>query len=164
MAVRLSPPASLALRTETDDDARFLAALHASTRPDLAALGPAGEPLLAMQHSAREQQYRAAHPQARFWIVLHEERPIGRLVVDAAVDPIVLVDLALLPEARGHGLGTQLLAALGAAADADDRALRLHVSATSPAQRLYRRAGFVERDRTELNVVMERPTRSACAG
>jgi ribosomal protein S18 acetylase RimI-like enzyme len=117
-----------------------------------------------MQHAAREQQYRAGHPAARFWIVLHEKRAVGRLIVDDAADPIVLVDLALLPEARGQGLGAALLSALAAAADAADRRLRLHVAATNPAQRLYRRAGFVERERTELVVTMERPARSEGAG
>ncbi len=51
--------------------------------------------------------------------------------------------VALVPEARGSGLGTRLLRALQAEAAEKGLPLRLKVVLTNPARRLYQRLGFV---------------------
>jgi ribosomal-protein-alanine N-acetyltransferase len=53
------------------------------------------------------------------------------------------LSIAVAPEARGRGFGTQLLGALVAAArDAGHRAISLSVEPENPALRLYERPGF----------------------
>ena len=54
------------------------------------------------------------------------------------------VSVGVLPELRGRGVGSALLRALSAAADADGAGLSLSVERDNPAVRLYRRLGFVE--------------------
>jgi predicted GNAT family acetyltransferase len=52
------------------------------------------------------------------------------------------MDIALLPEFRGAGLGTALLADLFAEATAAGKTLTIHVEEYNPARRLYERLGF----------------------
>ena len=55
------------------------------------------------------------------------------------------VSVGVLPEHRGRGVGTELLRAMGTAAEADGLpGLSLSVERDNPAVRLYRRLGFVE--------------------
>ena len=70
-------------------------------------------------------------------------RPVGRLSVDRAGHPWYLVDLAVLPSARGRGLASELLARLQMEASAAGAAIELHVAADNPALRLYLRNDFV---------------------
>lgn len=84
---------------------------------------------------------------------------IGHLGAAATADTELA--MAVVPAAQGHGIGTTLLACLMALTDAQQRSVGLSVRATNPAQRLYRRMGFVEHSRivnrvgTE-SIVMER--------
>ena len=138
--------AALTLRPAgpTDDD--FLFELYASTRADeMAAWGldeAMLQPLLEMQFTAQRGSYQAQYPDADHHIVLLGERPIGRLYVDRAAARLLLIDVALLPEVRGRGLGTALLRTLMDEAAAHGRPLRLSVRLDNPARRLYLRLGF----------------------
>jgi ribosomal protein S18 acetylase RimI-like enzyme len=58
-------------------------------------------------------------------------RPISRIV-----------DIALLPEQRGKGIGTALLRDLLAEADGTGKRVTIHVERLNPALRLYERLGF----------------------
>jgi ribosomal protein S18 acetylase RimI-like enzyme len=141
-----SLPHPLALRNATDGDADFCRALYASTRDDLRQLPlpPAlRDDLIAMQQRAHEEGRRARHPNAQVLILEHAGAPAGRVVLDTVGPDWRLVDLALLPEQRGRGLGRALLAALQARAAACGAGLVLSVLLTNEsALRLYRRAGF----------------------
>lgn len=139
-------PAPLHLRAIGDSDHAFLSELYASTRGDLAQM--AADPafltqLIAMQQSMQSQGFRTAYPDALHAIVEHDSAAVGRLVVDAGADRLHLVDLALLPGARGQGIGSAVLRALQAAAAARGLALSLSVSHANPrAARLYASLGF----------------------
>jgi ribosomal protein S18 acetylase RimI-like enzyme len=86
---------------------------------------------------------RLEHPNAERKIVLVENAPVGRLIIDGAGDHIEVIDVALLPQYRGHGIGTSLLRGVLAQADRMGRAIMLHVEKQSRAVRLYERLGFV---------------------
>lgn len=64
--------------------------------------------------------------------------------------------VAMLPGYRGQGIGTQLLSALLALADAAYPAVSLSVSCDNPALRLYQRLGFVTVARDADAVTMRR--------
>lgn len=70
-------------------------------------------------------------------------RPAGRLYVARWPAEIRIVDISLLPEHRGHGIGTALLGDLTAEAAAAGTPLTIHVERFNPALRLYQRLGFV---------------------
>jgi ribosomal protein S18 acetylase RimI-like enzyme len=70
--------------------------------------------------------------------------PVGRVYRATSDRTLYLLDIALVPEMRGRGVGTMLLGRLVAEADRDGLAMVLHVEPDNPAKRLYLRLGFVE--------------------
>ncbi len=149
------------LRPVGPEDEPFLRTLFTQGRgPEFAALDLGDEALgnlLAMQYTAQDRSYRALHPEAAFDIVELDCAPIGRLSVDRTGNAIRVIDIALMPEHRGRGIGTRLLRALIAEATESDRAIRLAVVRTNPALALYRRLGFVGAGGDEVHLELERP-------
>ena len=95
-----------------------------------------------MQFRAQDRAYRAQFPNARFDVIECDATPIGRLIVDRGERAIHVVDVVLLPEHRGQGIGTSLLRALLAEATANGQPVTLRVDRDNPARSLYRRLGF----------------------
>ncbi len=136
-----------ALRPARPDDQAFLFKLYATTRAEeLAPLGW-GEMqrtvFLRVQFDAQRRDYAARFPAAGHQLILVADEPVGRIWVARTDEEIRLVDLALLPSTRRHGLGTRLLADLIAEAAAAGKPLRLSVPKhNTAARRLYERLGF----------------------
>jgi ribosomal protein S18 acetylase RimI-like enzyme len=68
--------------------------------------------------------------------------PIGRLYVDRAPDEIHVLDIALVPERRGAGIGAALLGELIGEAGQARIPVSLYVEQFNPALRFYERLGF----------------------
>lgn len=136
----------LTLRPTVTEDEPFLFAVYAGTREEeLAAVSWSAEQkaaFLRMQYEAQRKFYREQFPDADYQVVLWEGRPAGRLYVHRRPQEIRLLDIALLPERRGAGLGTRLLRDLFAEAEGAGKPLRIHVERFNPALRLYTRLGF----------------------
>ncbi len=149
--------------TAPGDDA-FLLALYRSTREDELALTGWAEPQRAafvrMQFMAQRRHYEASYPDATHEIVLHEGRPIGRLLVARDAEQIHLVDIALLPEHRGQGIGEALVRELLREGDEHRLPVRLSVLQGNPAMRLYERLGFAVTGADGLHLAMERRPRA----
>ncbi|WP_229458996.1 GNAT family N-acetyltransferase [Massilia glaciei] len=137
----------LTLRSVQTDDQPFLDALYRSTRDDL--LGSHVDPalvatLIAMQQMVHENGQRKAYPQARRELILRDGEALGRIVTDS--DPLRgmrVVDIALLPRARGRGHGGAILRRLQREAAALQVPLRLSVAkGNAGARRLYLALGF----------------------
>src|SRR5208282_5897639 len=99
--------------------------------------------LVRMQFEARTASYRAQYPHARFDIVEDASVPIGRLILDggaAGGEADTIVDVALVPERRGQGLGTALLAAALERFAREGRPVKAMVLAANTASRgMFRR-------------------------
>ena len=67
---------------------------------------------------------------------------IGRLYLRRSHRELRIVDIALLPEFRGRGIGSRLLTAVLREAQSDDIPVRIHVENFNPAMKLYKRLGF----------------------
>lgn len=137
--------ADVRLRVSEPTDQALLERIFASTRvQELAHLASDEEraAFVSMQFSAQDRQYRQFCDDGEFWVVLLDGSEVGRVVLHHASDAMTLVDIALLPEARGKGVGTVLLTRMMADADAAGLPLRLHVEGNSAARRLYERLGF----------------------
>jgi ribosomal protein S18 acetylase RimI-like enzyme len=132
---------------QSGSDDAFLKDLFAATRDDLRAvlLDPAMlAPLIDMQWRAQSAGYRQAYPAADSLIVERAGLPLGRLLVDCTLPQWRIVDVALLPQARGQGHGTALLRALQERAGKAGASLALAVQRDNPgARRLYAALGFV---------------------
>ena len=85
-----------------------------------------------------------------------DDAPIGRLYLDRRKDEIWVVDIALLPEHRGRGIGDALMRQVIAEADEKALPVRIHVEHVNPAQRWYERLGFRRTGDTGVYYLMER--------
>jgi ribosomal protein S18 acetylase RimI-like enzyme len=143
-------PANLALRLRpvTPEDVSFLAGVYASTRAEeLAVTGWSDEEkaiFCRRQFDAQTAHYREHYPGAALQIVERDGVSIGRLYVAPWEREIRIMDIALLPEHRGAGIGTKLLRDLQAEARVAGKSLTIHVERFNPALRLYERLGFRE--------------------
>jgi ribosomal protein S18 acetylase RimI-like enzyme len=156
-------PAALAyrLRPAEPADEAFLSQLYADAHIDefLPMRLPDADlkALLRMQFRAQRMGYARDFADAIDRIALAAEpsaRPIGRLLVATRRDAIHLVDIALVPEARGRGVGTALLGELLENARRQGLPVRLQVRPGNPAFHLYSRLGF-QVIRGGMNLEME---------
>jgi GNAT superfamily N-acetyltransferase len=136
----------LTLRSITAGDLPFLYQVYAGTRAEeLAQTDWADEQkaaFLQQQFTAQHDYYQANYPAAQLQIIERQGTPIGRLYVDRWADQIRIIDIALLPEARGCGVGTQLLQALLDEGRRANLPVTIHVERFNPALRWYERMGF----------------------
>jgi GNAT superfamily N-acetyltransferase len=143
----------LTLQAAGPADEEFLATVYSSTRQaELAALPWSDDQrraFLAMQHRAQHTDYHGRFPHAAFDLILAGGVPVGRLYVDQGAVEHRVIDIALLPEFRGQGIGRRLLEQVLAGATSARVPVRLHVEAGNRATTLYRRMGFVAVPATE---------------
>ena len=157
-----SPASGISLRPYRAEDQELLFAVYAGTRQaEVSAFGwnaAQQEAFLRMQFNAQQRGYEAAYPQADHQIVCLDGRPIGRIMVQRASDHMHLVDIALLSDYQGRGIGSGLLGDLAAQSDHTHVPVRLQVHKTNPgARRLYERIGFIQTGENEIYFQMERP-------
>ncbi len=149
-----------ALRPEREADIAFLSRLYASTREDEVAQVVAWTPeqragFLAMQFAAQRQHYRTHIPDCAWLVLERRGEPMGRLYLEDRVSRLHVVDIALLPPWRGSGVGSAILKALIAAAQAQGKGVGIFVEKFNPALRLYRRLGFGEVSDSGVYLEME---------
>jgi ribosomal protein S18 acetylase RimI-like enzyme len=135
-----------ALRPETEADIPFLVRLYASTREAELEHAP-WEPLskvafLLNQFEAQRHHYYAYFPDTAFDVIERHGVPMGRLYLEPRPESYHIIDIALMPDMRGQGVGTRLLEALLAHAGALGKGVGISVETFNPALHLYRRLGF----------------------
>ena len=147
------------LRPSLPEDGDFIFRLYASTRvEELRGLGwtvGQQEAFLRMQFNAQQQWYQATYSTAENQIIENDHEPIGRMVVQREPNIWRLLDISLLPEHRGQGIGGELIRALVQQCVESGAALQLQVLNTNPAQRLYARLGFIKTGEDRIYTQME---------
>lgn len=132
----------LGIRPETEDDKAFLLHLFKATFPWPGALPL---PLLEMQAATHNAHCRTAYPDAMCRILTRGGAPVGRIALDwVPGDHTMGVDIAVLPEIAGSGVGSAMLRSWMATADAVALPCRFTVRADNPARRIYAHLGFVD--------------------
>jgi GNAT superfamily N-acetyltransferase len=143
------------------DDEPFLLALYASVRaPELEQLAWTDEQkalFVRHQFDAQSAHWRENYHDTSFDIIERDGIAIGRLYVARWRDEIRVVDIALMPEYRGAGLGAALLHELFDEGDRTGRPVTIHVEIYNPARRLYDRLGFISKEDKGIYLLMERP-------
>src|SRR5205823_2720052 len=94
------------------------------------------------QFDAQSAYYSVNYPDASFQVIERDGLSIGRLYVARWEKEIRIVDITLLPETRGGGIGTKLLRDLQDEARAAGKSLTIHVERFNRALQLYQRLGF----------------------
>lgn len=150
----------ISYRPAAPEDFAFIEALYFSTRTEeLARTGwPEDQKLafLTQQHRAQHHHYQTYYPDAERLIVERGGEPIGRLYLDAWRLEIRIVDISLMPAARGQGLGEAILRDVIEQAAALGKGVSIHVEKFNPARRLYQRLGFVVAEDKGVYDLMER--------
>jgi ribosomal protein S18 acetylase RimI-like enzyme len=151
--------ADLVLRPATMEDIPGLRALVIADTD--AALGPtvpsAVRALMgSLQMEARRPAIAPTLPDTLDAVLLRGDALIGRLVLRRTPVGARLLDIALMPMARRQGLGGAVLRALGGAADDLGWTVAARVWFESPAQSLFRRAGYIKVGGTAVDHLLER--------
>lgn len=139
------PVPPVALRPAEEDDRPFMLRVYAGVRePELEAAGMPREqwgPFVEHQFEAQSRHYET-YRDITFEVVLVNGEPAGRLILARWPAELRVVDIALLPEYRGRGVGGELMRRV--IAEAEERGVKtsIHVERFNPAQRLYTRLGF----------------------
>jgi GNAT superfamily N-acetyltransferase len=158
---------NVSLRPIREEDMEILFRLYASTRADEMAMvadwtDEQKEAFLRMQFQAQHAWYQEHYIGAQFDLLLVDGVPAGRLYVHRREAEIRLMDISLLPEFRGSGVGTKLLHELMSEAAAAGKPLTIHVEKYNPAMRLYLRLGFKPiDDRGPYDLMEWRPAEGA---
>ena len=139
---------NISLQKISPDDIEFLSRVYASTRVEEVA--QTGWPVqqqvdfLQTQFDAQHQHYQQHYPEASFDLIMSSEQPIGRLYVSRWPTQIRIVDIAILPEFRGHKIGSTLMKRLFREAREKQLEISIHVEKNNPAMNWYLSLGFEE--------------------
>lgn len=138
--------AGLSFRPITAADLPFLQQVYASTRAEELAVLPWTDAqkaaFLSQQFNAQHADYQRNYPGAEWLVVTLAGDAIGRLYVERNGREHSIIDIALLPKHRDHGLGSAIMGDLMDEAAAAGKPLTIYVEKFNPALRLYRRLGF----------------------
>ena len=147
------------LPVDGDRDKEFLFAVYSSTREaELSVVGWSSDrqsEFLHMQFDAQQMYYQSRHPLAEYLCIYENQRPIGRLYLERLTNEFRILDVALLKQYRGRGIGTALLTSILKLAHREERTVSIHVERYNPAVRLFRRLGFRQCRNVGVSYVME---------
>jgi ribosomal protein S18 acetylase RimI-like enzyme len=110
---------------------------------------------LLWQFAAQTSHYDKNYEGADFLIVERDGASIGRIYLDRREDEIEIIDIALLPECRGSGLGSRLLRDVMREAEEGGKGVMIYVENFNPARHLYDRLGFRHIDTNGVYHVMK---------
>jgi ribosomal protein S18 acetylase RimI-like enzyme len=154
---------TITLRPATDADYDFMRQLYESTRAEEMTRFPFNEAqrkvFLDQQFAAQFEHYGIHYPTCERNIVERDGVQVGRFWIDEWRDQIRIVDIALVAECRGSGIGSQLLHQVIDRATAAGKPVTIHVEAFNPALRLYQRLGFEKVDTNGVYFLMRREPR-----
>ena len=148
----------ISFRRCTDADLNFLFRVFASTRQDITfSTIPEQQKQMLMQQQFQAQtlHYAKEFGSADFLIVMQGKAQIGRLTVNRSDDEIRVVDIAILPEWRGKGIGTKIISDLLNEGHVSDKPVRLHAEKAQRVVDFYKRLGFVVVNELEMHFFME---------
>ena len=112
--------------------------------------------LLDIQYSSRRHSQGARLPETSSQIIQADRADAGWLLTTTLPQEVRLVEIMVLPDRRGRGIGTTAIRQLLAAATAAGKPVRLIVNVTNRgAIALYERLGFRRTDGDAVQQVME---------
>ncbi|RYU81548.1 GNAT family N-acetyltransferase [Hymenobacter persicinus] len=149
----------LTLRPVEANDQPFIAQLYGSTREaefqHLVWPEAQKQAFLTMQLRAQTTDYASRYPDASHQLILHQEHPVGRLYRWESGAEVRIIDISLLPEFQGQGIGRRILTDVLESARRQQLAVTLHVAHGNPAKRLYESLGFYQVRDTGTSYFME---------
>jgi ribosomal protein S18 acetylase RimI-like enzyme len=146
------------LRPETEDDTVFLMQLFATTRMAELEQTPwtvdQKWAFIAQQFELQRLHYRTHYADTWFDVIEQNGVPAGRLYLQEVSGQFRIIDIVMMPEWRGKGVGTAILKALMETARAAGKDIDIFVEKFNPALAWYRRLGFEEFEDMEVYLEM----------
>jgi ribosomal protein S18 acetylase RimI-like enzyme len=149
---------NIALRAMVESDIEFLRHLYSTTRYDFDHLPLSNDErnqFLNQQFQAQHTHYQRFCSDTEFDVVLCGEKRIGRFYVQHASTEFRIVDIAILPEYRGSGIGTKIMHEVLERATIENLPVRLRVVPNNQAVTWYMRMGFRKIDDEQTHWHME---------
>ena len=146
------------MRPSRPEDAAFLEEVHRAQRQDLQLID--GDPdfiesIVEMQFNAMNSGYGNQTPNAMYFIIEKHHEKVGKATIDFGPNCVHLVDIAILPQARGLGFGKAIIQSFQQAASQSGVPMTLNVAETNvAAQQLYVSLGFQVETHTPPNYSM----------
>lgn len=148
------------LRPLEEKDAAFIEAVYRTAREAELNLTNWSEyqknAFISMQSTAQHAEYKTKFPNVRFQVITFNKKNAGRFYTAENENEIRLLDITLLPEFRGKGIGKALLQQLIERSNKMQKKLSLHVEASNPILKLYQRLGFIYIKNNGRHYYMER--------
>jgi ribosomal protein S18 acetylase RimI-like enzyme len=146
----------ITLEPEEPDDDAFLFELYSTTRAAEMALtlwsDEQRRAFLRQQYELRRFHYLRYHSSAERLVIRGNGNRIGRIAIHRRENEIRIMDIALVPQYRGVGIGSQLIHDLLVEGSMQHMPVTLHVERHNKAAELYQRLGFrvIEEDEVYL--------------
>ena len=151
-------PSVVSFRPASADDEEFLYSVYATTRSEEMKLVPWNEAqqhaFLRAQFAAQQEHYRSYYPQAQHLVIMLDGQAVGRIYINRGEQEIKILDVTLLPEHRGAGIGTPLLKQILDEAAASGSSVNIYVETLSPAMHLFERLGFSSVEDDGINTLL----------
>jgi RimJ/RimL family protein N-acetyltransferase len=151
----------LSLSPITTSDATFLSALYNTTREDEMAVVPWTEEqklaFLEAQFQAQHRHYTTEYPTGSFQIIKSDSENIGRLYICELDDEIRIIDISIMPEHRGNGIGGKIVSDI--LRDAA-KAVTIYLESFNPSQTFFKRLGFEPISDEGMYQLWQRPVNS----
>lgn len=158
MQTTMSLPDGLGLRIAKSSDQIFIENLFQSTREFLYQADAEKEYIdmvIDQQRYLQTEGYGQQFPNAYTMIVDKQQESIGKIVLDFGANLVHVLDLALIPAARGKGYGKAVLQAIQYVAQQQMLPVGLSVEAYNiPAKKLYLSLGFQVVEQTPTHEFM----------
>ena len=142
----MSMTKQITFRPINNDDLDFLQRVYFSTREEEMKIVPwtddQKQAFLHQQFDAQHTYYQEQFKDAKFEVILRDDQPIGRLYLDRRENEHRIIDIAILPEFRGQGIGGGIMRDLLDEAIQVNKPVTIHVERNNQAMHLYERLGF----------------------
>lgn len=137
---------NIQFRAIEESDMDFLQELYGTTRAAELSMLPWSDEqkheFVQMQFEAQHSFYQEQFASSEFWILERAGLRLGRLYLDRRENEFRIIDISLMPNFQGMGLGSQILSAVMADAQSQQLPVTIHVEKNNPAMKLYKRLGF----------------------
>jgi len=147
------------LRNAVLEDEPFLLEVFACTRAAEIAQVPwtdeQRQAFLQMQFKAQLSYYHEHYPDADYKVILHDGEPAGRIYVNREPGLTKILDIAVLPEFRNHGIGSELTREILDEAAESGRKVRIYVETYNPSLELFKKMGFSVMEEEGINYLLE---------
>ena len=153
------PVGKTSLRPVTVEDEALLFEIYCNGRAQEIASVPwpdaQKEAFLRMQFTAQTNHYRDYYSGSEHNVILLDNMPIGRVQVTREQDRIEILDITILEQYRGLGIGTPIIKEIMDRAAAAHLPVTIHVETFNPSVSLFRRLGFVVKQDDGVNLLFQ---------